>query len=114
EISTLKSLERAPENIMIFLDKNPVFTFRDSLIFIAANTVPEKLVFFIANSRNEELQKAIHQNTSPLVQALVSVAPERNLKNYLPFMLQIAQKKMTLAEIDRLRTQPVQYYQAMV
>ena len=114
EISTLKSLERNPENIMIFLDKNPVFALRDSLIFIAANTQPERLMFFIANSKNEELQKAIHQNTSPLVQALISVAPERNLKNYLPFMLQIAQKKMTLAEIDRLRTQPVQYYQAMV
>jgi hypothetical protein len=114
DMATLKRLEEAPENIMIFLDKNPVFELRDSLIFIAANTVPEKLVFFIANSRNDELQKAIHQNTSPLVQALVSVAAERNLKNYLPFMLQIAEKKMTLAEIDKLRTQPVQYYQAMV
>ena len=114
DMATLKNLGRSPENIMIFLDKNPVFTYRDSLIFIAANTVPEKLVFFIANSRNEELQKAIRANQSPLVQSLVAVAPERNLKNYLPFMLQLAQKKMTLAEIDRLRTQPVQYYQAMV
>ena len=114
EMATLKSLERSPENIMIFLDKNPVFGFRDSLIFLAANTVPEKLMFFIANSRNEELQKAIHSNPSTLVQALVSVSKERNLKNYLPFMLQIAEKKMTLAEIDKLRTQPVQYYQAMV
>ncbi len=114
DLAVLKNLEREPENIMIYLDKNPVFSYRDSLIFIAANNVPEKLVFFIANSKNTELQKAIHQNTSTLVQALVSVAAERNLKNYLPFMLQIAQKKMTLVEIDRLRTQPVQYYQAMV
>ena len=114
DMAALKRLENSPENIMIFLDKNPVFGLRDSLIFIAANTVPEKLVFFIANSRNDELQKAIHQNKSSLVQALVSVATERNLKNYLPFMLQIAEKKMTLAEIDKLRTQPVQYYQAMV
>lgn len=114
DFAELKRLEDAPENIMIYLDKNPVFTFRDTLIAMAANLQPERLAFYIQNSRNDELQKAFRANTSPLVQTLVKIAGERNVKNYYPFLPQIAENKMSLADVDRLRTQPVQYYQTLV
>jgi hypothetical protein len=114
DIVALKQLERAPENIMVFLDKNPVFELRDSLIIMAADMQPEKLAFYIQNSRNDVLQKAIRDNKAPLAQTLVRIAGERNVKNYYPFLVQIANNKMTLADVDRLRTQPVQYYQTMV
>src|SRR5437868_788093 len=114
DMAMLKTLERQPDNIMLYLDKNPAFGMRDSLIFIAANNTPEKVLFYLANSRNTELVNAIKSNNSALVQTMVAVANERNLKNYLPFLEVIAEKKMTLADVDRLRTQRVHYYQSMV
>ncbi len=114
DIAALKILEHTPENIMQFLSKNINFSLRDSLIFICANTQPERLINFVTGSRVEELLKVIRQNKSPLVQTLLSIANEKNLKTYLPFVVQIMEKKLTLADIDKARTQPSQYFQLIV
>ena len=114
EIATLKSLERTPENIMAFLSNNPNYALRDSLIFIYANTQPEKLVTYVLESKNAELVKLIRDNSSPVVQTLLSIANEKNLKNYFPFVGQLTEQKITLAEIDKMRAQPSLYFKSIV
>ncbi len=114
DIAILKTLQRSPENIIQFLANNINYSLRDSLIFIFANTQPEKLISFVLESKNEELVKIVKQNTNPLIQTLLSIANEKNLKNYLPFAGQITEKKLTLADIDNLRAEPSKYFRAMV
>jgi hypothetical protein len=114
DIADLKTLERNPEGIMNFLANNHNYRLRDSLVFIYGNTLPEKLISYTKTSRNAELVRIIKENNSPLVQTLLSISNEKNLDNYLPFVGMIAEKKITLAEIDQLRAEPSKYYKQIV
>jgi hypothetical protein len=114
DIAILKNLERTPEKIMKFLDNNSSFSLRDSLIFIYGNALPEKLVTFVSDSKSTELVKLVRQNKHPLVQTLLAISTEKNYKNYLPFVALLAEKKITLAEIDLLRAEPSKYYKRIV
>lgn len=114
EIANLKNQERNPENIMKFLANNPGFSMRDSLIFIYGNTLPERLVSYVSDAKNPELVKAIKENRNPLIQTLLTISTEKNYKNYLPFVGQLTEKKITLAEIDQLRAEPSKYFKRIV
>jgi len=114
DLTKLKTLERSNDKILQFLATNPNFSYRDSLIFISGNSEPEKLVRFITQTKDEQLQQAIRQHSSPIVQTLVTISKERNLENYLPFVGEIAQGKITLAEVDRARAVPSEYFKLLV
>jgi len=114
DIATLKELERTPELIMQFLNRNSGFSLRDSLVFICANTEPERFLSFVSSTKDEDLLKVIRNNPSQLVQTLLSIAGEKNLIIYLPFAVQLSEKKLTLEEIDKARTQPSVFFKLLV
>jgi hypothetical protein len=114
DIATLKALQRSPENIIQFLGNNINYGLRDSLIVIYANTLPEKFISFVQESKNTELVSTAKQNNNPLIQTLLAISNEKNLKNYLPFAGLLTEKKITLAEIDALRAEPSKYYRTIV
>lgn len=114
DIALLKNLESAPEKISDFLSNNNKFSLLDSLIYILGNTQPELLINFILVTKDEILSKAIRENKSPIIQTLLSIANDKDYKTYVPFALQIADKQLTPADIDKTRTQPLQYYQLLV
>ncbi len=103
-----------PERIPVFLSANPGFHFTDSLIFIWANRRPSILVDYVLHPRDSLLIKKIIGHPSPLVQTLVSIAPEKNIKNYLPFAVQLMNNEMTLADIDKARQTPSAYFKLIV
>ena len=114
DIATLKSIENKPENILQFLGKNIDFSLRDSLIFIIGNTQPERLISYLSTSKDDTLLKLIRQHPAPLIQTLLSIANDRNMTYYLPFVLELSEKKVTLAEIDKARTEPSQFFRILV
>ncbi len=114
DIATLKTLQHTPEKIIEFLGNNSNYSLRDSLIFIYGNSLPEKLISFVLDSKNTELVKAVRDNTNPLIQTLLSIANEKNIKNYIPFVVLLTEKKITLAGIDELRAQPSKYFKQIV
>ncbi|HEX2684634.1 MAG TPA: hypothetical protein VHL77_11905, partial [Ferruginibacter sp.] len=114
DIATLKSLERTPDKIMKFLDMNSNFSLKDSLIFIYANALPEKLVAFVNDSKSTDLVRAVKDHQNPLVQTVLEISKEKNYKNYLPFVPLIAEHKITLAEVDQLRAEPSKYFKRIV
>jgi hypothetical protein len=114
EIATLKNLERNPEDIMKFLNTSPKFSLRDSLVFIYGNTLPERLVTYIQESKNLELVKAIRQHHNPLIQTLLLLATEKDFKTYLPFAAMLTEKKITIPEIVTLRSEPSKYFKQIV
>ncbi len=114
DIATLKTLERNPDNIPQFLGNNSNYKLRDSLIFIYANMLPEKFISYVNNSKNAEIVKAAREHRNPLIQTLISISAEKNVENYLPFAAMLTEKKITLAEIDQLRSEPSKYYKQIV
>lgn len=114
EIADLKLMEQHPELIIPFLSSDIHFGYRDSLIFILANTQPEKLLRALADSRNEDLKRVIRQNSYPLVQTLVGLSSLKDQSLYLPFLPQMADGRMTMPEIEALRAQPCAYFMRLV
>ncbi len=114
DIATLKGLERNPENIPQFLGNNSNYKLRDSLIFIYANMLPDKFISYINNSKNAEIVKVAREHRNPLIQTLIGISAEKNVENYLPFVALLTDKKITLAEIDLLRSEPSKFYKQIV
>ena len=114
DLAILKSLERNPDKIMSFLSSRPDFSLRDSLLFIFANTEPERFLISAKGARDEGLLKLIQQQNYPLIKTLVSLADEKNFKDYLPFAGLLSQNKITLAAIDEARKVPSNFFKLMV
>jgi len=104
----------SPERTLGWLSSNPDFHFSDSLIFICANRRPTVLVDYLHRGKDESVKAKIVAHPSPLVQTLVKIAPERNVKNYLPFVVQLMNNEMTIADIDKARQTPSEYYKLIV
>ena len=114
EIADLKTMEQKPQLIIPFLSSDTRFGYRDSLIFILANTQPEKLLSAFTDSRNEELKTVIRQNPYPLVKTLLGLYGKKNLTDFLPFLPQLTEGTMSFQEIETLRSQPCEYFKRLV
>ncbi len=114
DLAILKQLAITPEKITNFLSNNANFSLVDSLIFISGNTQPELLINFASQTRDEILAKAIREHKSPIIQTLLMIGKEKDQQTYLPFVVQLSEKKLTLADIDKTRMLPNQYYQLLV
>jgi len=114
DIAKLKYLQIAPEKITNFLSNNPNFPFRDSLIFICGNTMPENFIMFALNTKDDTLQKAIHEHPSKLIQTLLRIGKEPKAKAYLPFAILLMENKITLEDIEKVRLEPIPFYQLLV
>lgn len=113
-LAECRNLIFAPEKIVPYLSNNPDFAFTDSMIWVLANLEPEMLADYIKSPRNKALEGRIRNHPSPLVQTVTALAPERFVKNYLPFAVELSNKELTLAEVDKLRMEPTKYFQRMV
>jgi len=114
DIADLKLMEQHPQLIIPFLSSSVEFLYRDSLLQILAHTFPEKIHAALIESRNVELKKAIRLCPDPLVKTLVLTSELKNPGTYLPFLHLLARGKMSVAEIDVLRSQPCEYYKRLV
>ncbi|MBL0057065.1 MAG: hypothetical protein IPP31_12960 [Chitinophagaceae bacterium] len=114
EIARLKYLLISLEKITNFLSNNPNFAFRDSLIFVCGNTVPENFINFAKNTKDEILQKAFREHPSKLIQTLLRIGKEPNAKVYLPFAILLSENRITLEDIEKIRLQPLPFYQLLV
>jgi hypothetical protein len=103
-----------PERVPAYLATNPGYDFADSIIFICANRSPSVLVSYLNKPTSEDVTAKITGHPSPLVQVLVRIAPERNVKNHLPFAVQLMNNELTLADIDKARQTPSEYFKLLV
>ncbi len=114
DLTVISYAQNYPERVPTYLAANPAYTFTDSLIFICANRRPSVLVDFLLKPTSETVRDKIIAHPSPLVQTLVKIAPEKNVKNYLPFAVQLMNNELTLADIDKARQSPSEYFKMLV
>lgn len=114
DIADLKLMEQHPQLIIPFLSSSVDFFYRDSLLYILAYTLPEKIPAALNESKNEELKKIIRHNRNRMVKTLVMLSDRKNLGTYLPFLPRLAESKMSVQEIEALRSQPCEYFKELV
>src|SRR4029078_3376082 len=111
-ILTQKYLETHPDQILPELNKNPNLPFADHFIQVAARRDVRKLYDYAA-ARNT-LGLKIRNHPDSLVRLIGRMASSRSGQLYFPFLDNLMDKKITLAEIDSVKDSDLAYYRLMV
>ena len=102
-----------PEKILPTLRQNPDLPFADSLIRIAAYKFPKQLYNYAA--ANNKLGMMIRQIDDPLIRTVSQMASRsKSGQWYFPFLDNILKGKMTMADIDAVKEDPIRYYKLLV
>ncbi|HEX2630417.1 MAG TPA: hypothetical protein VHM26_15460 [Chitinophagaceae bacterium] len=113
EIAVYKRIASTPEFIPQFLENRPGFSYADSLIVEAVAQDPLKMAFYL-NRNKAGIQDKIRSNKNMYVQQVVALSQNKSASELLPFVKQIAEQKITTAEILEKRMDVVGYFQLMV
>ena len=113
DISIYKQVASSPANILQFLEKYPGFRYADSLLIIAAAHEPLKMASFLLKD-NPGIQDNIRNNKNIYLQQIVSLAGDRNASELLPFIIPLAEKRITTEEILEKRRNVTDYFQLLV
>lgn len=88
--------------------------YADNVIASAARVVPNE-VFNYATSTNYALSTAVKRSKDPLVQTIVHIAAESKAPlKAMPFLSDIYNKRKTIAEIDKITSDPDLFYKNLV
>lgn len=109
---TKKYLELHPDEILPELNKNPNLPFANQFIQIAAHRDIRKLYDYAA-ARNA-LGSKIRNHSDSLVRMIATIASSKSGQLYFPFLDNLMSKKITLAEIDSVKDNDLNYYRLMV
>src|SRR4030095_9455093 len=112
-----KYCEQHPEQpfatLLTALRQIPDLPFADSLIIVAGHAYPRQLYDYAA--ANNTLGNRIKKVNDPFIQAVVKMtASGGSGQLYFPFLDNIVKGKMTLADIDAVRKDSIQYYKLLV
>lgn len=107
-----KYLELHPDEILTELNKNPSFPLADKFIQIAAHRDIRKLYDYAA-ARNA-LGVRIRNHPDSLVRMIATIASSKSGQLYFPFLDNLMQNKISLADIDKVKDNDLAYYQLMV
>lgn len=107
-----KYLEVHPDEILPELNKNPYLPFADQFIQVAAHRDVRKLYDYAA-ARNA-LGSRIRNHPDSLVRMIATIASSKSGQLYFPFLDNLMQHKITLADIDRVKDNDLAYYRLMV
>ncbi len=113
DIAVYKRVASSPEFILQFLENKPGFRFADSLLLDAAAHDPMKLVSYL-NRDKPGVQNKIRNTKNIYLQQIVSLSGTKNASELLPFVIQIAENRITPEEILEKRTDVTKYFQLLV
>jgi len=113
DIAVYKRVASSPEFIVQFVEKRPGFRFADSLLLDAAAYDPLRLVYYL-NKDKSGIQDRIRSTKNVYLKKLVSISNDKSVSELVPFVMQIADHKITPAEILEKRTAVINYFQLLV
>ena len=114
DIAVYKRVASAPEFILQFLENKPGFRFADSLILEAAANNPLKLIAYLNNASTPRVQERIRSIDNNYLKQIVSLSTDKNASELMPFVIQLAESKITPEEIVGTRSEVAKYFQLLV
>lgn len=113
DLARYKSIESTPADIINFLELHPNFQFFDSLLLFTAAHDPEKMAVYVRD-KTTELSKVIRSHKNKYVQQIVALSGDRDASELLPFVVQLADNRITRSEILQKRKEASGYFQLLV
>ena len=114
DIAVYKRVASAPEFILQFLENKPGFRYADSLILEAAANNPLKLIAYLNNASVPGVQDRIRNIDNSYLKQIVSLSTDKNASELMPFVIQLAESKITPEEIVGKRSEVAKYFQLLV
>ncbi|MBI5372052.1 MAG: hypothetical protein HZA79_08510 [Sphingobacteriales bacterium] len=103
----------SPSTILQYLEAHRGFRFEDSLLLLAAAHYPMKLIPHLLQQR-PGIQELILRNRNKYLQQLVSISGERNAPELVPFLIPLAEKRISIAAILEAQKDPGRYFKLLV
>lgn len=113
DVAIYKRVAASPEFILSFLETKPGYRFTDSLLYVAAVNDPVKFISYLNRPANT-LQQRIRNTENIYLQQIIFLSEERNATELLPFVVQLAEERITVDSILKTRLDVVQYFQLLV
>jgi hypothetical protein len=113
DMAIYKRVASAPDFILRFLEDKPGFRYTDSLLLIAAAHDPIKFAAHFRQSKTRLNEKVQHIDNIYFRQ-IVSLSGNKSASELLPFVIQLAEKKITPDTILKTRMQVTRYFQLLV
>ncbi|HEX6848366.1 MAG TPA: hypothetical protein VF144_15390 [Chitinophagaceae bacterium] len=113
DIAIYKQVAYSPGSILQYLEKYPAFPFADSLILLAAASDGLQMTSFLLRDKTG-LQHIVRNYKNIYLQQIVSLAGDRNASELLPFVIPLAEKRITAEEILKRRMEVNSYFQLLV
>jgi len=112
DIAIYKQIASSPGSILQYLERYPEFRFTDSLILIAAAHEPLKMASFLLQKTG--LAQKIRNSKNIYLQQVVSLSGDPSASELLPFIIPLAEKRITTEEILKKRMEVTNYFQLLV
>ena len=113
DIAVFKRVASLPAYILQFLESRPGFRYADSLLVLVAAHYPSKVVSYLLQHK-PGLQLLIRMNKNIYLQQIVSLSENRFISELLPFIIPLAEKRITVTEILDKRKDPKTYFELLV
>jgi hypothetical protein len=113
DVSTYKRAVSSPAYILQFLERDPGFRFADSLLIVGVAHDPLKAFSYLPQAK-PGLQKLLFNHKNIYLQQMVSLSNERQASELIPFIVPLAEKKITTQEILDTRADISSYFQLLV
>jgi len=111
-ILTRKYLELHPDEILPILSGNPDLPFADSLIIVAGHRDPKKLYDYAA--ARTALASRIRNSQDSLISTVARMANSKSGQLYFPFLDNLIKRKITIADINKVKDDGLNYYRLLV
>ncbi len=113
DIAVYKLIASSPGHVIQFLENKPNFRFADSLLFLAAAHDPVKTSSYLA--RHKDLFRDHTNNTNGIyLKQIISLSENKLASELMPFMVPLAENKITPDEILEKRMDVTGYFQLLV
>lgn len=113
DVATYKRMAESPIHILRFLEGSPGFRFADSLLLVAAAQEPYQFVAYLQENPSG-LSDSIRGISNIYVQQLVALSGKKNVSDLVPFVIPLAENRISTAGILDKRRDPSGYFQLMV
>jgi hypothetical protein len=102
-----------PEKTLLTLSYSPDVPFADSLVRMVAQKYPAQLYDYA--QANNKLGNIIRNITDDFfIRSVVQMAKSKSGQQYFPFLDNIVNRKITIAEIDAIKDDSLKYYKLLV
>lgn len=113
DIAVYKRMAASPDFILQFLENKPGFRYTDSLLLIAAANDPNKIIKYLGRGK-KDLRERINRSNNIYLRQIVMLSGDRNASELMPFVVQLAEKKITPEEIIQKRATVIDYYRLLL